>query len=224
MYREKAWRQLHKNAASCIEQVLEATPQKQQLYCHLPPITKTIKVRQTGHAGHCWRSKDKLISDVLLWTLSHRWLDNQLEPIYDSSVPIQDVAWRTCWEWWTIEMGRERGFRKIHASSTTWWWWHFLSTKIFDVRSLFSPGAMFHLLPFWIASKENFCKHKVIFAIIQFRTMQCLYSWKNILKKKSFFFKCNSPDLLNTPWCLWRQWFTFFFYIPILTAFVFLKV
>ena len=31
-------------------------PTKQQLYGHQPPITKTIKVRQTRHAGHCWRS------------------------------------------------------------------------------------------------------------------------------------------------------------------------
>ena len=46
-------------------------PTKQQLYGHLPPITKTIKVRQTRHAGHCWRSRDQLISDVLLWTPSH---------------------------------------------------------------------------------------------------------------------------------------------------------
>ena len=28
MYREKAWQQLHKNAASHIEQILEATPHK----------------------------------------------------------------------------------------------------------------------------------------------------------------------------------------------------
>ena len=35
---------------------------------HLPPITKTIQARRTRHAGHCWRSKDELISDVLLWT------------------------------------------------------------------------------------------------------------------------------------------------------------
>ena len=41
---------------------------KQQLYGHLPPITKTIQVRRTRHAGHCWRSRDELISDVLLWT------------------------------------------------------------------------------------------------------------------------------------------------------------
>ena len=31
-------------------------------------ITKTIQVRRTRHAGHCWRSRDELISDVLLWT------------------------------------------------------------------------------------------------------------------------------------------------------------
>ena len=43
-------------------------PTKYHLYGQLPPITKTIQVRQTRHAGHCWRSRDELISDVLLWT------------------------------------------------------------------------------------------------------------------------------------------------------------
>ena len=43
-------------------------PTRHQLYSHLPPITKTIQVRRTRHAGHCWRSRDKLKSDVLLWT------------------------------------------------------------------------------------------------------------------------------------------------------------
>ena len=41
---------------------------KYQLYGHLPPITKTIEVRRTRHAGHCWRSRDELISDILRWT------------------------------------------------------------------------------------------------------------------------------------------------------------
>ena len=41
---------------------------RHQQYGHLPPITKTIQVRQTRHAGHCWRSRNELISDVLLWT------------------------------------------------------------------------------------------------------------------------------------------------------------
>ena len=42
-------------------------PTNHQLYGHLPPITKTIQVRRTRHAGHCWRSMDELIRDVLLW-------------------------------------------------------------------------------------------------------------------------------------------------------------
>ena len=44
---------------------------RHQLYGHLPPITKTIQVRRARHAGHCWRSRDELISDVLLWTPTH---------------------------------------------------------------------------------------------------------------------------------------------------------
>ena len=43
-------------------------PTRHQLYGHLPPITKTIQVRRTRHAGHCWRSRDEFISDLLQWT------------------------------------------------------------------------------------------------------------------------------------------------------------
>ena len=43
-------------------------PTRHQLYGHLSPRTKTIQVRRTRHAGHSLRSRDELISDVLLWT------------------------------------------------------------------------------------------------------------------------------------------------------------
>ena len=46
-------------------------PTRHQLYGHLRPITKTIQVRRTRLAGLCWRSRDELISDVLLWTPTH---------------------------------------------------------------------------------------------------------------------------------------------------------
>ena len=46
-------------------------PTKQQQYGHLPPIMKTIKVRQIRHAGHYLRSKDELIIDIFQWTPSH---------------------------------------------------------------------------------------------------------------------------------------------------------
>ena len=41
-------------------------PKKQQLYGHLPLITQTIPV-----SGQYWRSKNELISNVLIWTLSY---------------------------------------------------------------------------------------------------------------------------------------------------------
>ena len=75
-------------------------PTKQQLYCHLPPIMKAIKFRWTRHVGHCWRNRDKLISDVLhMAKQKHRDL---LEPTCSSSVRIQDVALRTCRKRWMI--------------------------------------------------------------------------------------------------------------------------
>ena len=36
-----------------------------------PPFIKTIKVRWNTHAGHYWRNRDELISDVLRWTPSY---------------------------------------------------------------------------------------------------------------------------------------------------------
>ena len=41
-------------------------PTKRQPYGHLSPITKTIQIRRTKHAVHCWRSRDDLISDAIL--------------------------------------------------------------------------------------------------------------------------------------------------------------
>ena len=39
-------------------------------------------------------------------------LDDLAEPIYNNSVQTQDVAWKTSWERWTIEMDGERGSGK----------------------------------------------------------------------------------------------------------------
>ena len=88
-------------------------PTKQQLYGHLPPITKTIKFRRTRHAAHRWRSRDELINDVLLWTLhvDDQRQEVQQESTHSSSVLIQDVALKTCRKQWTIEKGGMKGSR-----------------------------------------------------------------------------------------------------------------
>ena len=54
---EEARRQLHKNSASNLEQVLAQHPTRHQLYGHLPPITKLFKLDEpdmhdtAGEAG-----------------------------------------------------------------------------------------------------------------------------------------------------------------------------
>ena len=86
-------------------------PTRLQLYGHLPPITKTIQVRRTRHAGHCWRSKDELISDVLLWTAPlmdvQEW-DDQHELTYSSYVRTRVVILKTCRRRWMIGRNGER--------------------------------------------------------------------------------------------------------------------
>ena len=89
-------------------------PTRHQLYGHLPPITKTIQVRRTRHAGHCWRSRDELIRDVLLWTphMAVQKQDDQDEHTFSSYVRIRDVVLKTCLGRWRIGRSGERGSGK----------------------------------------------------------------------------------------------------------------
>ena len=100
-------------------------PTRHQLYGHLPPITKTIQVRRTRHAGHCWRSRDELIRDVLLWTPTHgrakagRPAQTYIQQLCeDTGCCLVDLprAMNDREEW------RER-VKDIRATSVTWWWW-----------------------------------------------------------------------------------------------------
>ena len=100
-------------------------PTRHQLYGHLPPIMKTIQVRWTRHAGNNWRSRDKLISDVLLWTPTYgrakarrparRYIQQLCEDTGCSTENLPEAMNNR-------EKWRER-VREIHASGTTWWWW-----------------------------------------------------------------------------------------------------
>ena len=105
-------------------------PTRHQPYGHLPPITKTIQVRRTRHAGHCWRSKDELISDVLRWTPTYgcakagRPIRTYIQQLCeDTGCNPEDLpeAMNHREKW------RER-VRDIRAGGTTsWWWWWYMS-------------------------------------------------------------------------------------------------
>ena len=106
-------------------------PTRRQLYGHLPPNTKTIQARRTRHAGHCWRSKNEIVSDVILWT-----------PAYGQSKagrPAQTFIQQLCDDTGCNpedlpkamndrETWRER-VRDIRASHTSWWWWRPLNSN-----------------------------------------------------------------------------------------------
>ena len=87
-------------------------PTRHQLYGHLPPIMKTIQVRQTRHAGHCWRSRDELIREMYSCGPPHMAVqkqDDQHEHTFSSYVRIRDVVLKTYLGRWTIGRSGERG-------------------------------------------------------------------------------------------------------------------
>ena len=87
-------------------------PTRRQLYGHLPPITKAIQVRRARHAGHCWRSKDELVSDVLLWTPTYGQANaGRPARTYSSYVRTQDVTQKTCRRRWMRGRSGERWSR-----------------------------------------------------------------------------------------------------------------
>ena len=127
-------------------------PTRHQLYGHLPPITKTIQVRRTRYAGHCWRSRDELISDLLLWTPTNgrakagrpaRTYIQQL--CEDTGCGPEDLpeAMNDREKW------RER-VRNIRVCGTTWWWWWWHSLHIKTVPSQTIPfSASTQFISIW---------------------------------------------------------------------------
>ena len=118
----KSWRQHHT---------------RHQLYGHLSPITKTIQVRRTRHAGHCWRSKDELISDVLLWISAYggakagRTARTYIQQLCEDTGcspenPPEAMNDREKW--------REK-VKDIRASGTTWWWWWYMIQSLESNRT-----------------------------------------------------------------------------------------
>ena len=44
-------------------------PTKARIYRKLPTISKTVAQRRARFTGHCFRAKDQVVSDLLLWIL-----------------------------------------------------------------------------------------------------------------------------------------------------------
>ena len=117
-------------------------PTKQQLYCYLPPITKTIQVRRTRRVGHCLRSKDELINYVLLWTPSHgrakagrqaqKYIQQFCSYTGCSSEDLPEAIFDREWWWERVS--------DIRADSATWSWSGSWCLQILPMRWIFNFG------------------------------------------------------------------------------------
>ena len=125
-------KKLNGNYSRILQAILKKSwrqhPTKHQLYGHLPPITKTIQVRRAIHAGYCWRSRDELMSDVLLWTSScgraksgrpaRTYIQQLCE---DTGCSHEDLLGAM-----NDREGWRESVKDILAGGTTcccWWWW-----------------------------------------------------------------------------------------------------
>ena len=181
-------------------------PTRHQLYGHLPPITKSIQVRRTRHAGHCWRSRDELIRDVLLWTPTHgrakagrpaRTYIQQL--CEDTGCCPEDLprAMNDREEWW------ER-LRDIRATSVIWWWWLrniffgtqniFLNTQVSFIQKQFHTKTVS-----WDTWKNWFPVWSLLLEIKIIRMYRIAYSFRFIgsVAQKSNRFETDPLDLFN---------------------------
>ena len=90
-------------------------PTRHQLYGHLPPITKTIQIRQTRHAGRahkwCTPTYDRAKAERPAWTYIQQLCEDTVCRPEDLPETMNDrEKW---WEW----------VKDIRASGTWWWWW-----------------------------------------------------------------------------------------------------
>ena len=123
---EETWRQLHKNVESNIEQVLATTPHETpNCTATCLPSRKLYRSDEPDTLDTAERSKDELVSDVLLWT-----------PIYGQAKagrPAQTYIQQLCEDTGCNpedlpeamndrEKWREM-VKDIRAGGTTWWWW-----------------------------------------------------------------------------------------------------
>ena len=154
---------------------------------HLPPIMKTIQVRRTRHAGHCWRSRDKLISDVLLWTPSYGWAKagrpawTYIQQLCeDTGCSPEDLpeAMNDREKW------RER-VRDICATSTKWWWWWWSWSNI--IKS--DPKTLFSITSTWRYKRGHYSFPWI--APLPFDLDSIMLSVKQVILKKS----------KNSTWC-----------------------
>ena len=119
-------------------------PTKLQLYGHIPPISTILRERRMRFAGHCWRAKQELASDLLLWaprygkTRVGRPAITYIDQLSrDTGCLPEDLA--------TLMQDRN-GWRdrlNVRASSTRWWWNFIWGSVVLFLKFWASVGVQY---------------------------------------------------------------------------------
>ena len=87
-------------------------PTNEELYGHIPPISKSLQQQRMRFAGYCWRSKGA--GDVLLWRPTHghqprgrpkktytdQWMDDRGSRLEELPIAMKDRdRWREGHSW-----------------------------------------------------------------------------------------------------------------------------
>ena len=124
-------KKLDSNWTRMLQAILNKSWKQHPTKQHPPAISKTIQIKWTIHIGQCWRSGDKLISGVLLWTPSH----GQTGAGRPARTNLQQLCMDTgcSQEGLSNAMDDRNEWRgrisEIRAHGRTWWWWYVLHSK-----------------------------------------------------------------------------------------------
>ena len=142
---KNVWQQMPKDSASNTEHDLEEAHKKQQLYGHLPTITKIIqfiRTRHSGHAGEVGMNFQMTYSCEL--PLHGRAKVGRPDRTYtqqlyaDTGCSLENLTGTMD----DIDGWQER-VREIRARGLTWWWWYIKSRWTDSMEYLTLPTSIF---------------------------------------------------------------------------------
>ena len=159
-------------------------PTRHQLNGHLPPIMKTIQVRRTRHTGHCWRSRDELISDVLLWIPAcgrvkagrpaQTYIQQLCEDTGSSPEDLPeamnkvvregacDMTWWWWWWWWWFLLIFYLSFKRSTSETLLLIWWEFECLDFFKNSFHVLRKIKYLLIVRWVQSLDTVAQCSVL--------------------------------------------------------------
>ena len=148
------------------------------------------RIRQTRHAGVYGRSKNELISFVLLWTSANEHTSvHQL--CADTGCRLEDLQWVMAdLDWW-----QERS-KEIRTVDTPWWWWYMYSFSLFQISFFLYIGLIL-----FIKKQVNLILYTVSNPVTCYLVIYIFSTINNYLfHSHRYFFSFFYPNISQVDW------------------------